>query len=660
MGCIISLAGVSQTAKTQVVMVSAVANSNGSITLTWPAETYAGTFQIYKRVSQENEIWGSQPIANIGGDKNSYTDNTTQIGEAFEYMVLKTLDGNTDALGYIFAGNNWPEPRQFQGIILLIDSNYISPLNSEINQLVSDLEKESWVVYKLFAGRGESVQTVKSRISGLNQTVLIKPSSIFIIGHVPVPYSGFYSSTGSAPPPDGHVEGSGNHTGAWPADVYYGILDNVFTDTDVDCTTGASSRNHNTVGDGKFDQTKLPAKATLEVGRVDLFNMPAFGKSDTLLVKNYLVRNHQWRTGAWKVEEKALIDNNFSTLNLASTGYANLSALLGASQLVDNQDYFTAQKKSGYLWSYGCGAGSYTSCSGIGTTTSFVNDSFQNVFTILAGSFFGDWDNQNNFLRAPLASKSLASFWGGLPKWYVHHMGLGERIGKGTLITQNNASFYYSGNFNASYNSLHIALMGDPSLRMRNLPAVESLTAVSQNKEVKLNWPKLSDPNLAYAIYIVDPITNTYHRLNETPTTDNFYTDKTNFYTGKYTYAVKAIQLETTGSGTFYNTGGAAFADVNHVNGLANLSGNDLLSVYPNPVKSTDGLNLRISNLVQTELLLKLIDINGRELVQQKLSNFNEQGIYLNLSSYQLNAGLYILSIETPTQKYIRKILVQD
>jgi hypothetical protein len=378
------------------------------------------------------------------------------------------------------------------------------------------------------------------------------------------------------------------------------------------------------------------------------------------LLKNYLLRNHQWRTGDWKVEEKALIDNNFPTLNLASTGYANFSALLGADKIIDNQDYITAQRNSAYLWSYGCGAGSFTSCSGIGNTNSFVNDSFQNVFTILAGSYFGDWDNQNNFLRAPLASKSLASFWGGLPKWYVHHMGLGERIGKGTLITQNNSSFYYSGNFNASQNSLHIALMGDPSLRMRNLPAVESLTAVSQNKEVNLNWPKLSDPNLAYAIYIIDLISNTYHRLNETPITDNFYTDKTNFYTGKYTYAVKAIQLETTGSGSFYNTGGAAFADVNHVNGLANLSGNDLLSVYPNPVKSTEGLNLRISNLVQTELLLKLTDINGRELVQQKLNNFTEQGIYLNLSSYQLMAGLYILSIETPTQKYIRKILVQD
>lgn len=650
----LSLTSLAQVAKNQVVMVNAKANSNGSITLTWPQENYIGNFLIYRRSNQQIQDWGTDPIAIVSGNTNSFTDENVGEGNAFEYLVVKANGSNAEALGYIFAGNKWVEPTQFNGLILVVDSNYIIPLQDEITQLQKNLSAEGWIVNFITAGRNETPIAVKQRIINAYNQAAIKPTTVFLLGHIPVPYSGFYSSTGHAPPPDGHVEGSGNHTGAWPADVYYGIIENVFTDETVTITTGTELRHHNIPGDGKFDQTKLPADATLEVGRVDLFDMPAFGKSDTLLVKEYLIRNHNWRNGLWKVTERALIDNNFGNLNLASTGYANFAALVGNDSVFDNRDYFTAQKNGSYLFSYGCGAGSYTSCSGIGNTNNFVNDSFENVFTILAGSFFGDWDNRNNFLRAPLGAKSLASFWGGIPKWYIHHMALGQHIGLGTLITQNNTSFYFSGNFNNSANSMHIALMGDPTLRMRNLPSVTHLNAVSLDKKVYLNWN--GNGSNAYAVYRVDTLTNKYTRVNKQPVTDTFFVDETNYYTGNYLYAVKSIALETTASGSYWNVGGAAFAQVNHINGVGSnmaLQQLDLL-LYPNPTNSY--FTLQTNNLINSSAIISIYNITGKLVYQQEWP----KGLNAVKINCAMPPGYYLVNVTTPSSVGNVKLLVTE
>lgn len=646
-----NIKNLAQVAKTQVVRVMAKANDNGTITLIWPKETYAGRFDIYRRDAYSVKDWGAQPYGTVTGIENTFTDGQAKQGDAFEYMVVKANGSTTDALGYIFAGNQYAETRSFGSIILVTDSNYILPLAPETGIFKENLTAEGWNLIEIFAGRSESAQTVRQRIINACNATNIKATTIVLLGHIPVPYSGYFSSTGAAPPPDGHVEGSGNHTGAWPADVYYGIVENVFTDNLVTITTGTQTRHHNLPGDGKFDQTKLPLPATLEVGRIDFFDMPVFGFSDTVLTRKYLQRNNAWRTGAWKVTERALIDNNFATLNLASTGYANFAALIGLDSVFDNRDYFTAQKNGSYLWSYGCGAGSYTSCSGIGNTNNFVNDSFENVFTILAGSYFGDFDVRNNFMRAAIAAKSLVCFWGGIPKWYVQHMGMGERIGKGTLLTQNNTGLYFTGNFNLSANSMHIALLGDPTLKQRNLKPVTNLTAVSTDKKVYLNWH--GNGNSAFAIYRIDTALNTYTRLNKTPVTDTFYVDAENYYTGNYKYVVKGIALETTASGSYYNTGGGAFALVNHVNSTARVADNAFgINVYPNPAVNRVSVNL--TNFNSSNCMVKIYSALG-EILYLKNIEVNNNTIEL---MPELPAGYYILAVDAGNKQAVEKIVI--
>ncbi|MDP1726988.1 MAG: T9SS type A sorting domain-containing protein [Bacteroidota bacterium] len=643
-----------QLSKTQTVMLSA-SSVSGGLLLKWPQESFSGSYKIFKRVSLAVEDWGSLPLVTLASTANSFLDSTVLEGTGAEYRIDKLVGISTQAFGVIYAGNKLAEPTRFQSIILLIDSNYLVPLSAELQRLKSDLESEGWLPILSYAGRSQTPKQIRDKIKTICGGSKTPVKTLFIVGHVPVPYSGYFSGAGTAPPPDGHVEGSGNHTGAWPADVYYGELDEEWTDQWVNCSTGASSRNHNTPGDGKFDDTKIPGDVDLEVGRVDFYDMPTFVKSDTVLLKNYLNRNHNWRTGLLTSTTRALIDDNFTSLNLASTGYGNFSALIPYDSIFYNRDYFPSQKNGSYLWSFGCGAGSYTSCSGVGSTGNFNNDSFNNIFTILSGSFFGDWDSKNNFLRAPLAISSLASFWGGIPKWYVHHMAMGMNIGYGTRLSQNNTTFYFNGNFNAAYKSVHIALMGDPTLRQNNLNPPTQLSAASLNKNVNLKWSPSTGNKDGYNVYKID-LDNNYQKVNSQIITDTFFVDTKNYFTGTYKYAVKSVKLTTTASGTYYNVSGAAFATVSHVNGVDKIENAHLnIRVFPNPSQSvfnivTGAEHKQISGL-------NISDLSGKTILYLNDENrLSDNSIQFNLDFAQ--SGIYILNGMVDGKQFVCKIVL--
>lgn len=584
-----------QVAKTQVVQVSAIANSDGSITLKWPNESYTGNYVIHHRDFIHNNNQWTGPIATVAGSITSYTDNTMSKGIAREYRVMKVKSGTTEAFGYIYAGNQFKTNPTKGGIILLIDSSYSQALNTELNTLSNDLLSDGWFPTRIYAGRNEKVDVVKSRIDAHIKQSKVKPKSLYIIGHVPVPYSGNFSTNGDRPPPDGHVEGVGNHTGAWPADLYYGTIDCYWGDDIVTCTTGSEARHKNVPGDGKFDQSAPECPVVLEIGRIDMYNMDAFSKNDTQLVREYFNRVHDYKMGKTSFRRRGLIDNNFGGLNLASTGYHNIPCFVGLDSFSDAVDYFTEQTTGSYLWSYGCGAGSYGSCSGIGTTNDFAANKgkFSNAFTMLAGSYFGDWDSKNNILRGALAGGSLASCWGGIPKWYLHHMGLGINIGHGARITQNNVNDYFNGSFNFSWNGVFIALMGDPTLNMHYCKPATQLTASETNGATLLKWNKPSGAVDGYVVYRIDQETQEYKeigsycKLINSTTTDTFFWDycqpsPLNPNPGNYKYAVRAFRWETTGSGSYQNLSLAAITSSKHTLNAESLEEENLI-VSPNP-----------------------------------------------------------------------------
>ena len=629
-----------QVAKTQVLSLRIKPVATG-FELSWPENSArTGTYQFFYR-----ELYGSDPtwlsVGNpIQGPASSLVFNTQKNVEfAAQYL---NQNNQAEAIGYIAAGV-LNEPILKGRTILVIDSLISVEAQSQLATLKNDLLASGWFYDELIVKRTENPEAIKGKIQSLLAKGSFENNTVYIIGHVPVPYSGYFSSTGTRPPPDGHVEGSGNHTGAWPADVFYADFEGIWEDILVKCTTGSQSRHHNIGGDGKFDPSELPGKASVDLGRVDFYDMPAFTESEIELTKEYLERTHKWKMGEIPYVKRALIDNNFGSLNLASTGYHNFSCLIQKDSIFDDRDYFKSQALGNYLWSYGCGAGSYTSCNGIGNTNNFAQyknkDSFNNIFTILAGSYFGDWDSKNNLLRASLAAGSLATFWGGIPKWYIHHMGLGKHIGYGARITQNNSNEYFNGNFNASFRGVHIALIGDPTLTMIPVKPVKNVKATSQNGKVTLTWSPSPDAT-QYEIYRIDTVNRTYIPVNtsgdcQTLIADTFFVDECNWSSGDYIYGVLAATGTTTPSGMYVNRSLLTTAVVSHTNDVVKKASNEMI-FYPNPTNSY--LYIRNSNIKSG--IWKVIDVSGR-LVKILTSSIVSEGINLE----GLENGIYLVSV---------------
>jgi hypothetical protein len=397
--------------------------------------------------------------------------------------------------------------------------------------------------------RTGSVTNVKAKIVATYNQDPANTKALFILGHVPVPYSGNLN-------PDGHP----NHQGAWPTDGFYADIDGIWTDVSVSSPTISPARTQNVPGDGKYDQSILPSGIELQTGRVDLYNLTTFTVSETQLMKNYLNKDHDYRKKIFAVQKKAVIDDNFGYMSgeaFAASGYHNFAPLVHSSNVVA-ADYFTTMTGTvnSYLWSYGCGAGSFSSAGGIGNTGNFANADLQGVFTMLFGSYFGDWDSQNNFLRAPLAQgKMLTCSWSGRPHHQYHHMALGENIGYSMKVTQNyQGPLYYPNIYGITGAWIMTGLMGDPTLRNDVVAPVSDVVATKNGYNCDISWTASTETNvLGYNVYMKNDTNKIYVKLNPTPIAGTNYTDLCLLHPGIYKYMVRAIKLEETPSGTYYN-----------------------------------------------------------------------------------------------------------
>lgn len=531
-----------------------VSDTPASITIEWPKETGVTNYTVFRKLKDETS-WGTAltTIAyNAGATTYTYTDTNVTVGVGYEYQVVKNMSGTpSTAWGYIYTGIALPIVEHRGTIILIIDSTYEANLTSELAQLKDDLAGDGWAVISHSVARNASVSSVKTLIRNDYQANPSEVKAVFLFGHVPVPYAGQLY-------PDGHA----NHNGAWPADVYYGDMDeSAWTDVET-WPTSTDSRQTNIAGDGKFDQSNAPTAIELQVGRVDLSNMSTFAPLTELdLLRQYLTKDHQYKHKIIAPEKRAMMVDRFGTYggeSFSLGGWRNFSALIGSANIATTSNYFNTLSTDSYLWTLANGAGTPISISGFATTANFAANSPKSVFNMLFGSYFGDWDYPNNVLRAPLASSGwgLASMWMARPQWHLYHMAMGEPIGYGTRITQQNTTLYQSLTYPWNYNAgVHTALMGDPSLRDRVVSPISNLTISNPSENtVSISWTASSDSGLSgYHVYRSTSRYGVYTKITTTPTTNTSYTDLVPYTGGNYFYMVRAVKLETSPSGTYYN-----------------------------------------------------------------------------------------------------------
>ena len=541
--------------------------------------------------------------------------------------------------GFIYAGIQVPPIENRGSILLMIESSLEFPLTNEIDQLELDLIRDGWKVFKRNANSEDDVTEVKAQIQDVySQNSDLK--ALYLLGHIPVPYSGNIY-------PDTHSE----HKGAWAADTYYGELNGTWTDSEVNSTTAFFSINHNVPGDGKFDQDAIPTKMELQVSRVSFHNMPAFSDSEVELTRQYLQKSHAFKEGEIEVQRRALIDDNFGQTFAApaASGFRNFAPMFGHEQ-IDQVDYFSTMSNESYLWSYGCGSGNIFSSEGVGTTTDFANNSLQTVFTMLFGSQFGDWDYENNFLRAPLASGlTLSNCWAGSPPWTFHHMALGHHLGFAAIKTMNSDNAVYMDGPQLT----HLALMGDPSLRMHPVKPPTDLAFVNMATSESISWLAPENEDIAgYNVYRAGSLNGNYEKINPNLVTGTSFVDQ-NPIIGNNVYIVKTVKLETSGSGTYYNMslGAIDSTDFDIIESVTFITPE--VQLYPNPTYGK--VHLDFINVSREYIQIDIINTEGRIMYSKTMEPIRH---ILDLSDF--TPGVYIVKVESDRYKLIEKVLLLE
>jgi hypothetical protein len=545
-----------------VRITAKVTTSPPEIRLTWVGDTNAVNWTVSRKL-RDSTAW--QELAVLEPNATTFSDSNVTGGTGYEYKIVKTtnnkiFDFSTEgykAYGYIYAGAELPLVEYRGKIILLSESSVTEALKPELERLEADLVADGWTVVRDTAARNDSVPSVRAKIQALYRQDPANTRALLLFGNIPVPYSGDIS-------PDEHP----NHTGAWPADVYYGDIDGVWTDSTVNDVQAERPANQNVPGDGKFDQNEPPSAVELEVGRVDLSNLTCYAnKTPSLneidLLRRYLEKNHKVRNGFVQVDPTGIIYDLLATSQpvpepMGAMVWRNFTALLGDKVIsVGDHDYHNVAAQGSYLWSMACAWGDYTRCLYIGGADDFALAPQVNVvFTSFCGSYFGDWNNESDYLRAALGAPGtlLTTCYAGKPQWVFYHMALGETIGYSTKVTQQNGpGGPYLPHVPGS-GQVHISLLGDPTLREQPLTQVRNFQGTRDSTGLKLTWEAPAVEGLqGYLVYRASDRKGPFQRTSPNVFRDTSFTVPGAAPTD--VYMVKPIALSQTPSGSYFNSG---------------------------------------------------------------------------------------------------------
>jgi len=517
--------------------------------LNWIADSFASKYLV--STIQFLNFPVTESLGIVDGNINSFDLGEFEKNTRYQFYVRKTSSNNASGgTGLIVAGVEMEAIHQRGRCLIVLEDSIVVALNMEIDRLMNDMVMDGWEVDTLHVKGTLKVTDVKSKILNWYTSGYSLSQTLLLFGDIPVPYSGNVAY-------DGHPD----HNGAWVADSYYGDTNGNWTDSSVNNSNPSRAENKNIPGDGKFDQSNLPSKLEMEIGRVDLSDLPAFQETETELLRKYLNKNHAFRTGEITMRRKALIENNFPGFDegFGQNGWRNFVPMFGPENVIAG-DYETDMDTASYLCSFACGGGSYTSAGGIGNTYDlWASKELQSVFTLNFGSYFGDWDNQNNFLKSALACGDiLVNVWAGRPNWHVFQMALGAHVGSCARFTQNATGSVYQQGYGEK--SAHISLLGDPTLRLHPVKPPSLLKAELTDGDVILKWE--ASPEATHGYFIYRQTEGEARQLIAENYDDLEFTDPCMIPDKSYVYLVKAIRLEKSASGSYFNTSQAIFTEI--------------------------------------------------------------------------------------------------
>lgn len=454
---------------------------------------------------------------------------SVESGQAWEYVLRNHLSGQVT---YLAVGDALPLTED-RGILLLAVDETLEPLLRDVlARLELDLVGDGWTVQRISHGRhlAASHQTLRAKLRAAWEAAPERVRGLLLFGHLPVAYSGVYA-------PDGHA--SIRHE----TDQIYADVNGDWPDENA-FPASASGNDGAAPGDGHYDPVYLDSNYTMELmtGRVDFANMPAFGKSEVDLLRDYIHKAHAWRSAQRVMPRRALAYNNYLFRERSW-----IYSMFGAGN-VDERGFQPAVAENDYLFVSDFGELN-------GASTFYTESDWRVLFAINFGSYKQSWNKPNNAMRAIMARPDygLSCVWGAWDPWTFHTMQAGAPLGLSALHRQNPAARNSLNALLKGTDYIHHNLMGDPSLRLHPIAPPENLQLRIAGSGVELNWEASADTDiLGYHVYRAANRLGPYQRLNAELLTGTAYTDDARS-DGASWYQVRAVRWEQTPTTRYLN-----------------------------------------------------------------------------------------------------------
>jgi hypothetical protein len=470
-------------------------NNSRYIEISWQNDSTAFKYEISKRTNANDEF---EIISELTGAATSYND--VEVNQYQEYEVRKRFrydDKNNSTKSYKehCIDCNLVEEKT-KTLLILVDNSHYTAIESNLELYTQTVRKEGWnsIIKKV-----DRVETFNPK-AVINNKLLINQvyenssnlKAILILGRVAVPYSGNVA-------PDGHGDKDPRpHKGAYPTDSYYADLDyNDWTDSVEINEKSSFPRQHNIINDGKWDQSFIPGKVELAVGRVDFYNLPEFGESESGLLNRYLEKVIAYKSGATVPVYKAILYDGFAEYSrgYAADGWNNMSAIYGKENIFE-MPVRDELYQNRYDMLYAGAPGDFNNIYLAVYYNELAFKEYLATHSMIFGSYNVDWDSENNLHRSIIASEGfgLTSIWASFPHWTYFKLGLGRTFGEALTSTQNNR-LEYDYPFSAYRSGVYTFLAGDPTLKLINENAISNIN-ISDSDYNNLNLELIDDKSI--------------------------------------------------------------------------------------------------------------------------------------------------------------------
>jgi len=538
----ISVSIFAQDAKTYSIMIETAISDSGfapQVVVSWQNDSLATKYIVSKREYEKGKF---EKLVELSGGANVFSDLDVKYNEISEYEVEKIFSYNNQLLSTkAYKALSWEADlveKEAKSLLILVDYTLHNTIEPKLNEYKSVLNLEGWNTIIRQVPRVEEFNP-KAALSNREIIKAIRNNTpnlttVLILGRVAVPYSGNIA-------PDGHGDENGlPHKGAYPTDAFYADMDTRdWTDTSTSNIKSAFPRQHNVINDGKWDQSFIPDKAELEVGRVDFYDLTFFSESESELINRYLTKNIEYRTGKLLADNDAILYDGFDARErgYAADGWNNLTALYGRGNVKDMRVREELPINS-YEMVYANGEGALDNIYDAIYSIDIAKTGYKGIHNIIFGSYNVDWDSPNNLLRSIIASEpmGLTAVWGTRPFWTYYKLGLGETFGQALVSTQNNR-FEYNYPSVVYKGGVHISLMGDPTLKLINQQPIKSIGYLTEDNQKTGLSIRLDDGEKMYGYQLI--LTSSENIL-EVYSTEYFDIERT----GEFTIDLKKLDIQ--------------------------------------------------------------------------------------------------------------------